>query len=213
MLRGAGELIEVCRRRIAHEPHQLSADGAFSWEEVECLGACVNAPMVQINDDYFEDLTPETLSNILTRIRNGAAITPGPQVKRVNSAPEGGTPALTEASLFDGSRNRIAQLPNLPGSAPPAPPPAPVVEAPKPPPADDLKRINGVGPKYEQMLREMGVTTFAQIAAWSQATVDATEAKFGFKDRIDREKWVAQAKMLAEGRFDEHELIYGRGKD
>jgi large subunit ribosomal protein L21 len=70
-----------------------------------------------------------------------------------------------------------------------------------------------VGPKYEQMLREMGVTTFAQIAAWSQETVDATEAKFGFKDRIEREKWVAQAKMLADGRFDEHELIYGRGKD
>jgi predicted flap endonuclease-1-like 5' DNA nuclease len=57
------------------------------------------------------------------------------------------------------------------------------------------------------------VRTFAQIAAWSQETVDTVEARFGFKDRIDREKWTAQARMLADGRFDEHDLIFGRGKD
>jgi NADH-quinone oxidoreductase subunit E len=140
-------------------------------------------------------------------------------VGRVNSAPEGGTSVLTDPGLYDGSKSRLAELPNLPGAAASAPaaapPPAPKVEpeAPKPPPADDLKRINGIGPKYEQMLFDMGVRTFAAIAGWSQQTVDSVEAEFGFKDRIDREKWVAQARMLAEGRFDEHDLIFGRGKD
>ena len=58
MLRGAEDLKKVCQNRIHHDPHHLSADGNFSWEEVECLGACVNAPMVQIFKDTYEDLTP-----------------------------------------------------------------------------------------------------------------------------------------------------------
>ena len=219
-LRGAEGLKEVCTKESGKTMH-VTDDQRLSWEEVECLGACVNAPMVQINDDYFEDLTPEILSGILSRLRNGAAAKPGPQVARVNSAPEGGTPVLTDASLYDGSKSRLRELPNLPGaaaSAPaavPAPAPAPKIEpeVPKAPAADDLKRINGVGPKFEEMLHEMGVRTFAQIAAWSQETVDTVEARFGFKDRIDREKWTAQARMLADGRFDEHDLIFGRGKD
>lgn len=217
-LRGAEDLKEVCTKEIGKQMY-VTDDQRLSWEEVECLGACVNAPMVQINDDYFEDLTPESLSGILARLRNGADVAPGPQIDRVNSAPKGGTAALSDPALFDGSKSLLAALPNLPGataSAPPATPaPAPKVEPepPKAPDADDLKRINGIGPKYEQMLFDMGVRTFAAIAGWSQQTVDSVEAEFGFKDRIDREKWVAQARMLAEGRFDEHELIFGRGKD
>jgi NADH-quinone oxidoreductase subunit E len=74
--------------------------------------------MVQINDDYYEDLTPESFSAILGRLRNGADVTPGPQVDRINSAPEGGTTVLTDPALFDGSRARISALPNLPGSEP-----------------------------------------------------------------------------------------------
>ncbi len=58
MLRGSGALIDVCKRRIAEHPHELSRDGAFSWEEVECLGVCANAPMIQISKDTYEDLTP-----------------------------------------------------------------------------------------------------------------------------------------------------------
>ena len=70
MLRGAEELKKVCKRRIGDE-HHVTADGKFSWMEVECLGACVNAPMVQINDDYYEDLTAESFEKILDALRGG----------------------------------------------------------------------------------------------------------------------------------------------
>ncbi len=120
-LRGAEALKDVCRRDIG-ESMQVTDDGRLSWEEVECLGACVNAPTVQINDDYFEDLTPETLTTILARLRNGAEVTKGPQTDRVNSAPEGGATVLVDPSLFDGSRNSIRVLPNL---SPPSPEPTP----------------------------------------------------------------------------------------
>ena len=116
-LRGAEGLKEVCQKEIGKAMY-VTDDQRLSWEEVECLGACTNAPMVQINDDYYEDLTPESFSAILGRLRNGADVTPGPQVDRVNSAPEGGTPVLTDPALFDGSRTRISALPNLPGSEP-----------------------------------------------------------------------------------------------
>ena len=118
-LRGAEDLKDVCKREIGPQMY-VTDDKRLSWEEVECLGACVNAPMVQINDDYYEDLTPESFANILGRLKNGAEITPGPQIDRVNSAPQGGTTVLTAPSLFDGSRNSISVLPNLP--APPAAP-------------------------------------------------------------------------------------------
>ena len=214
-LRGAEGLKEVCTKEIGKAMY-VTDDQRLSLEEVECLGACVNAPMVQINDDFFEDLTPESLSDILGRLRHGADVTPGPQIDRVNSAPEGGTTVLTDPKLFDGSRASLSALPNLPAAdsaAPPAPAPKPEPAVSAPAPKDDLKRINGVGPKYEQMLFDMGITHFSQIAAWSQEMVDKTEELLGFKDRIDREKWVAQAKLLAAGNFDEHDREFGRGKD
>jgi NADH-quinone oxidoreductase subunit E len=102
VLRGADGLKEVCRRRIHPDPHCLSADGDFSWEEVECLGACVNAPMVQIWRDTYEDLTPQTLERVLDVIAAGRRPTPGPQNGRQFSAPEGGPTTLTDLSLFDG---------------------------------------------------------------------------------------------------------------
>ncbi|MBC8007757.1 MAG: NADH-quinone oxidoreductase subunit NuoE [Prolixibacteraceae bacterium] len=122
-LRGAESLKEVCSREIGKAMF-VTDDKRLSWEEVECLGACVNAPMVQINDDYFEDLTPDTLSKVLARLRNGADAAPGPQVDRVNSAPEGGTSVLTDPELYDGSRTRIASLPNLPKPPEPVTPEA-----------------------------------------------------------------------------------------
>ena len=96
MLRGAEDLKAVCRRRISPDAHQLSADGAFSWEEVECLGACVNAPMVQVWSDTYEDLTPESLPKLLDAFARGEKPKPGPQVDRRSSAPEGGPLTLTE---------------------------------------------------------------------------------------------------------------------
>lgn len=116
-LRGADKLKDVCKQEIGDIMY-VTDDGRLSWEEVECLGACVNAPMVQINDDYYEDLTPETLAQILGKLKNGVEVHPGPQVDRVNSAPQGGATSLTEPSLFDGSRNAIATLPNLPSATP-----------------------------------------------------------------------------------------------
>jgi NADH-quinone oxidoreductase subunit E len=87
-LRGAGELKKVCRKKIGQE-RVVSEDGKFSWAEVECLGACVNAPMVQINKDYYEDLNPEILEKLLDDLAKGESVTPGPQVNRLFSAPEG----------------------------------------------------------------------------------------------------------------------------
>jgi NADH-quinone oxidoreductase subunit E len=94
MLRGAGELFEVCHRRIHHDPLHVSADGNFSWEEVECLGACVNAPMVLIWNDTYEDLTAETFEKVLDGFANGKPVKPGPQIDRQLSAPVGGPTTL-----------------------------------------------------------------------------------------------------------------------
>jgi len=131
-LRGAESLKEVCTREIGKAMY-VTDDQRLSWEEVECLGACTNAPMAQINDDYFEDLTAESLGQIISRLRNGADVTPGPQVDRVNSAPEGGTSVLSDPKLFDGSRNSLSALPNLPKPPGPATPEAtgqPAADAP-----------------------------------------------------------------------------------
>jgi len=99
MLRGSEDLKKVCRRMIGEENH-VTADGAFSWIEVECLGACVNAPMVQINADYYEDLTPEILTHIINDLLAGRMPKPGPQIDRINSAPIGGPTTLTDPALF-----------------------------------------------------------------------------------------------------------------
>jgi NADH-quinone oxidoreductase subunit E len=96
MLQGAEALVEVCRRRIHHDAHHVSADGDFSWEEVECLGACANAPMVQIGKDTYEDLTPELLEKVLDGFAKGEAPKPGSQTGRQASCPEGGPTTLKE---------------------------------------------------------------------------------------------------------------------
>lgn len=95
-LRGADELKEVCRSHIGPEG-QVSADGKLSWVEVECLGACVNAPMVQINADYYEDLDAATLERMLADMRAGKDVKPGPQNERHSSEPAGGLTSLTSA--------------------------------------------------------------------------------------------------------------------
>ena len=92
-LRGADDLKAVCRRQIG-EPGDISEDGKLSWIEVECLGACVNAPMVQINDDFYEDLTAGTFERLLEDLRHGRNVMTGPQNGRQASAPEGGPTVL-----------------------------------------------------------------------------------------------------------------------
>ena len=102
MLRGSEDLVAVCKRRIAEQPHQVSEDGNFSWEEVECLGVCANAPMVQIWKDTYEDLTPELFDKVLDGFANGNPPTPGSQIGRIASSPEGGLTSLTDESLYAG---------------------------------------------------------------------------------------------------------------
>lgn len=96
-LRGADALLDICNRRIGHQ-YEVTGDGKFSWVEVECLGACVNAPMAQINYDYYEDLTPESFEKILDEMAAGRTPKPGPQIDRQLSAPIGGPTTLTDSS-------------------------------------------------------------------------------------------------------------------
>lgn len=98
MLRGAEDLMHVCKKKINAEPFETNADGTLSWEEVECQGACVNAPMVIIFKDAYEDLTPERMEEIIDAFAAGKGdeIKPGPQIDRVFSAPEGQPLTLTE---------------------------------------------------------------------------------------------------------------------
>jgi NADH-quinone oxidoreductase subunit E len=98
-LRGADAIKDTCRRLIG-APGQVTSDGLFSWTEVECLGACVNAPVAQINKDYYEDLTPESLEDILEGLAAGRPVAPGPQVARQTSAPVGGPTTLIDPELY-----------------------------------------------------------------------------------------------------------------
>ena len=103
MICGSGELIAVCKDRIAPAPHTLSADGKFSWEEVECLGSCANAPMAQIGKDYYEDLTADRLAQILDDLAAGKVPVPGPQAGRYSSEPANG---LTSLKGFESGRTK-----------------------------------------------------------------------------------------------------------
>ena len=96
MICGAEDLISVCREKIAETAHVISEDGKFSWEEVECLGACANAPMVHIGKDYYEDLTVERFTKIIDEFAAGKIPTTGPQSGRFAAEPMGGLTALTK---------------------------------------------------------------------------------------------------------------------
>lgn len=95
MICGAGELIAVCKDKIAPQAHMLSPDGKFSWEEVECLAACSNAPMAQIGKDYYEDLTAEKLGQLIDAMAAGKVPVAGPQDGRFSSEPKTDQNALT----------------------------------------------------------------------------------------------------------------------
>ena len=108
---GAHELMDVLKAEIGLKDH-VTADGRFSWEEVECMGACSNAPMAAINDDYYEDLTPDSLRAILAEFRAGRTPPPGSSAGRQATAPVGGPLTLQDPALFDGSRAQKFKLPN-----------------------------------------------------------------------------------------------------
>jgi len=110
MICGAEDLVAVCKDKIAANAHELSADGKFSWEEVECLGACANAPMAQIGKDYYEDLTAEKLAWIIDEMAAGRVPTPGPQNGRYASEPANGLTSLTEHEAGRDPLNASARL-------------------------------------------------------------------------------------------------------
>jgi NADH-quinone oxidoreductase subunit E len=114
MLRGANALMALCKDKIGPKDH-LSADGLFTWQEVECLGACCNAPMAQINDYFYEDLTPESLGQIIEDFRAGKSPKAGSYIGRKASEPHEAVQTLTDPTLYDGSRaKKIEKLPNFP---------------------------------------------------------------------------------------------------
>ncbi|MBW9087956.1 NADH-quinone oxidoreductase subunit E [Rhizobium wenxiniae] len=122
MLRGAEELIKVCQRKIHHDPLHPNAEGTLSWEEVECQGACVNAPMVIIFKDAYEDLTPERLEEIIDTFEagKGAEVKVGPQIDRHLSAPIGG--AVTLNDDIKPVRTNLEPQPEAHADAAPVPP-------------------------------------------------------------------------------------------
>ena len=267
MICGAEDLIAVCREKIADKPHVVSADGKFSWEEVECLGSCTNAPMAQIGKDYYEDLTTESFTKLLDGLAAGKVPTPGPQNGRYASEPLSGLTSLKEYDSGKTQYNASAQLATDIGdtikridgtevplltpwlgknatsgkASPPKPAasgkpanqqkaakkaapkktaakapvkttkaaaaPAATGTAKKPRTmkaarksgADDLKQLKGVGPKLEGVLNGLGFWHFDQIAKWGADEIAWVDDQLSFKGRIERDGWVEQAKVLAEG--------------
>ncbi len=103
MICGAEDLVGVCKDKIAANPHELSVDGKFSWEEVECLGSCANAPMAQIGKDYYEDLTAARMGEIIDELAAGKVPVPGPQNGRYAAEPLSGLTSLQE---FDSGKTK-----------------------------------------------------------------------------------------------------------
>ncbi|MNU36174.1 NADH-quinone oxidoreductase chain 2 [compost metagenome] len=163
MLRGAEELIKVCQHKIHHDPLQPNADGTLSWEEVECQGACVNAPMVIIFKDAYEDLTPARLEEIIDAFEAGKGdeIKPGPQIERHLSAPEGG--AVTLNDEIKPVRTNLEPQPEPPVDAAPVPP----AEAAKP---------KDTAPETDPKLKTP-VTAPKAAEANAKATVDKPAAE------------------------------------
>ncbi|MDD7970130.1 NADH-quinone oxidoreductase subunit E [Roseinatronobacter alkalisoli] len=264
MICGAEKLIEVCRQKIAPRAHMLSADGKFSWEEVECLGACANAPMVQIGKDYYEDLTAEGFAQLIDDLAAGKVPTAGPQNGRFSSEPLGGATTLkdytgeaqngsvalatrigdtikridgTEVPLLTPWQDKpvAADKRNVTAKSIKDHEPKPARNAPadetgvakqqaqattkgKPKAmgekaadnqpemltapkgkADDLKKLKGVGPKLEGVLNELGVYHFWQVASWTPDDVAWVDERLKFKGRIERDGWIEQARILADG--------------
>ncbi len=260
-LRGSDDLIAMLKRKIGPQ-RALSKDGKLSWLEVECLGSCSNAPMVQISnadgDHYYEDLTAESLETVLDDLVAGKTPKPGPQNSRQTSEPEGGAKVLIGTGHFH--KEKMVQLPNTDkkvalnyyepdpkerratrggwvdpnrkasadpkkragnmgrdltvglvedapekarpkrSSAKPKKPKVLYTDGPTDGEPDDLKKIKGIGPKFEKDLHAKGVYYFRQIAAWKAADIQRVDDIIdSFPGRIQRDEWVKQAKAFAIG--------------
>ena len=223
MLRGSEDLMKVCKSRINENQFETNADGTLSWEEVECQGACVNAPMVMIFKDTYEDLTPARLEEIIDAFEAGKGdrIHPGPQVDRIYSAPEGGLTSLTDtaspskpfkAAKSPASKEKPkATVRRTAAKSTTKTKAAGPVRLKKPDgKADDLKLISGVGPKLEKTLNGLGFWHFSQIASWKKSDVKVVDDELSFKGRIERDDWIRQAKALAKGGEAEYVKVFGK---
>ncbi|SDF30672.1 NADH-quinone oxidoreductase subunit E [Rhodobacter capsulatus] len=277
MIMGSENLISVCKRKISHHPHALSADGKFSWEEVECLGACANAPMAQIGKDYYEDLTEAGLERLIDDLAAGKTLVPGSEIGRFGAEPATGltsctaTPGAREAqngsvaravAVGDGTRRidgtevrlsapwqvsgqmgaiglmnarprsavqqqaaaeaaKAAATPDLAGGtstpaaqgAGAAAKAAQTAETAAQKPlalaaardgkADDLQKIESIGPALEALLHDLGIFHFDQIAAWGVAEIAWMDGNLkGFPGRASGDRWVVQAKIIVEEGLD-----------
>ncbi len=198
MLRGSQDLIKVCRSKIAANAHEVSQDGAFSWEEVECLGSCANAPLVQIGKDTYEDLTPELLESVLDGFAKGDPPEPGSQIGRTASCPKDGPTTLkhVEDLMRAAQGAASAQVQSATQNEPGRPA---GIDSARAAGKDDLKLISGVGEKLESLLNGLGIFHFDQIAAWTTENIAWVDSYLQFSGRIARDDWVGQAKVLASG--------------
>ena len=181
MICGAEDLIGVCQEKIATDAHALSADGKFSWEEVECLGSCANAPMAQIGKDYYEDLTAERLAEIIDALAAGEVPTPGPQNGRYAAEPKMGLTSLKE---YDSGRTRYNASVQLADDI-----------------GDTVKRIDGTEVPLLTPWQQGGVATKAKPAAKkpaAKAKAASPKATPAAKAAAVRAAEEAEAKALTE---------------
>ena len=196
MLCGAEDLITVCKEKISPNPHQLSADGNFSWEEVECLGACSNAPMAQIGKDYFEDLSEETLCQIIDNLGADELPTPGPQNGRFASEPKQGLTSLMKyesgRTKFNGSVQMAYDLKDtikrIDGTETELVTPwlkvgkkktmqsvmrkPKILKSPKKSVPGDLESLAGLGEKAKIILNRLGIFYIVQVSQWGAAEIN-----------------------------------------
>ena len=221
MLCGAEDLITVCKEKISPNPHQLSADGNFSWEEVECLGACSNSPMVQIGKDYYEDLSEETLRQIIDNLCTEELPTPGPQNGRFASEPKQGLTSLTKyesgRTKFNGSVQMAFDLKDtikrIDGTETVLVTPwlkvgkkktiqsamrkPKILKSPKKSVPDDLSSLSGLGEKAKIILNRLGIFYIVQVSQWGAEEINWVHSHSSGSLSLNKLKsFVEQAKIF-----------------
>ena len=221
MLCGAEDLITVCKEKISPNPHQLSADGNFSWEEVECLGACSNAPMAQIGKDYFEDLSEETLRQIIDNLCTEEPPTPGPQNGRFASEPKQGLTSLMKyesgRTKFNGSVQMAFDLKDtikrIDGTETELATPwlkvgkkktmqsvmrkPKILKSPKKSVPDDLSSLSGLGEKSKIILNRLGIFYIVQVSQWGAEEINWVHSHSSGSLSLNKLKsFVEQAKIF-----------------
>ena len=221
MLCGAEDLITVCKEKISPNPHQLSADGNFSWEEVECLGACSNAPMAQIGKDYFEDLNEETLRRVIDNLCAEEPPTPGPQNGRFASEPKQGLTSLMKyesgRTKFNGSVQMAFDLKDtlkrIDGTETELTTPwlkvgkkktmqsvmrkPKILKSPKKSVPDNLSSLSGLGEKAKIILNRLGIFYIVQVSQWGAEEINWVHSHSSGSLSLNKLKsFVEQAKIF-----------------